>query len=88
MTAGAFPADGPWVERWLSKPRFAVYGRACDGDRTRAITLYQWNAATSQAFGLDLGHLEVALRNAYDTVITTRLLLLGAPQVAGGLAYG
>src|SRR5262249_40292049 len=72
MTAGAFPADGPWVERWLSTPRFAVYVRACDGDRTRAIMLYQWNAATSQAFGGDLGHLEVALRNAYDTAITTR----------------
>jgi hypothetical protein len=72
MTAGAFPADGPWVERWLSKPRFAVYVRACGGDRTQAIMLYQWNAATSQAFGLDLGHLEVALRNAYDTAITTR----------------
>jgi len=72
MTAGAFPADGPWVERWLSTPRFAVYVRTCNGDRTRAIMLYQWNAATSQAFGGDLGHLEVALRNAYDTAITTR----------------
>lgn len=72
MTAGVFPAVGLWVERWLSRPRFAVYVRACDGDRARAIRLYQWNAATSQAFGLDLGHLEVALRNAYDTAITAR----------------
>lgn len=72
MTAGVLSADGPWVERWLSKPRFAVYVRAGGDDRARAIALYQWNAATAQAFGLDLGHLEVALRNAYDTAITTR----------------
>lgn len=32
----------------------------------------QWNAAAAATFGIDLGHLEVALRNAYDTAITAR----------------
>jgi hypothetical protein len=72
MPASALPSDGPWVERWLSTARFSVYVRVCGGDRTRAVALYQWNAAAGQAFGLDLGHLEVALRNAYDVAITAR----------------
>jgi hypothetical protein len=72
MTVGPLPEDGHWVERWLSGPRFGVYLRACAGERRRAVALYQWNAVTAQAFGLDLGHLEIALRNAYDVAITDR----------------
>lgn len=67
----ATPAPGPWVERWLSRPRFDVYLNACVGDRDRALRLYQWNAQLSAAWMHDLGHLEVAIRNAYDEAITS-----------------
>jgi len=63
------PQPGPWVEAWLSLPRFAVYIEATAGDRQLALVLYEWNAAVSAAFQRDLAHLEVALRNAYDTAI-------------------
>jgi hypothetical protein len=33
--------------------------------------LYEWNAVVSAAFQRDLAHLEIALRNAYDTAIVT-----------------
>jgi hypothetical protein len=64
---------GPWVEAWLSPPRFGVYLAATAGDRTRALALYEWNAAVSAAFLHDLAHLEVALRNAYDAAITASI---------------
>jgi hypothetical protein len=62
---------GPWVEEWLSPPRFAVYLRAADHDRRLALDLYEWNAVVAAAFQRDLAHLEVGLRNAYDTAIVT-----------------
>jgi len=65
------------VEAWLSAPRFAAYVTAMAGDRRRALHLYDWNASITAAFLLDLGHLEVALRNAYDGALS-----LGVP--AGG----
>ncbi len=65
----ANPQPGPWVEAWLSLPRFGVYIEATAGDRQLALVLYEWNAAVSAAFQRDLAHLEVALRNAYDTAI-------------------
>lgn len=61
--------DGAWVESWLSAPRFAVYLAAADGDRLRALRLYEWNAAVSAALQDDLSHLEVGLRNAYDRAL-------------------
>lgn len=60
------PGDGDWIESWLSGPRLARYLGAANGDRARALQLYEWNAQLSAAFQRDLGHLEVALRNAYD----------------------
>lgn len=60
---------GPWVEAWLSLPRFGVYAAAAGGDRRLALDLYEWNAVVSAAFQRDLAHLEVALRNAYDAAI-------------------
>lgn len=63
------PAAGPWVERWLSVPRHAVYLAAAGGDAERALELYDWNAQVSAALLRDLAHLEVALRNAYDRVL-------------------
>jgi hypothetical protein len=40
------------------------------GDLDGAIALYQWNSATAAAFGEDLGHLEVVLRNALHQQLT------------------
>jgi hypothetical protein len=54
----------------LSRPRFAVYLAAAGNiDRRLALNLYEWNTAVSATFLHDLAHLEVALRNAYDTAI-------------------
>lgn len=64
---------GPWVEAWLSVARFGVYLTAAGGDRTAALALYEWNAAVSAGFLHDLAHLEVGLRNAYDSALTTAI---------------
>jgi hypothetical protein len=70
-------ADSPeeWVERWLSPPRFGVYLNATGGDEAAALSLYEWNARLGAAFGHDLAHLEVGLRNAYDRTLTEHLNL-------------
>jgi len=65
------PSPGPWVETWLSTPRFAVYLTASGGDRKKALALYEWNSAISAALLHDLAHLEVGLRNAYDTALVS-----------------
>lgn len=64
------PHAGPWVIRWLSPPRHAVYLTAAGGDAERALALYDWNAQLSAALLRDLAHLEVALRNAYDRALS------------------
>jgi hypothetical protein len=64
------PEDGPWLERWLSTPRFGRYLAAAGGDGERALGLYDWNARISAAVLCDLAHFEVALRNAYDVALT------------------
>ena len=61
---------GPWVEAWLSAPRFGVYLAAAGGDRERALALYEWNTVISAALLHDLAHLEVGLRNAYDAALS------------------
>jgi hypothetical protein len=68
MTTPA-PPPGPWVERWLSRPRYAVYLAAASGDPARALALYDWNAEISAALLRDLAHVEVGLRNAYDRAL-------------------
>ncbi|MFJ4519001.1 hypothetical protein ACIP6V_35095 [Streptomyces sp. NPDC088770] len=65
------PGAGPWVDTWLSPTRYSVYLTEADGDRDRALRLYQWNTALSCAVLHDLGHLEVALRNAYAAALDT-----------------
>ena len=62
-------SPGPWVEAWLSPPRFGIYLSAGGGDRSLALELYEWNAEMSAALQHDLAHLEVALRNAYDVAL-------------------
>lgn len=64
-----------WVERWLSPPRLGVYLNATGGNRDAALDLYEWNARLGAAFGHDLAHLEVGLRNAYDRALTEHLNL-------------
>ena len=71
-TPSLFPPAGPWVEAWLSGPRFAVYLAATGADRDRALALYEWNAQLSSALMHDLAHVEVGLRNAYDVALSAR----------------
>lgn len=61
---------GEWVERWLSPARFAPYLRACGGDRVRALELYLRNSELAGALLVDLGHVEIAMRNAYDVALS------------------
>lgn len=52
------------MEQWLSAGRFRTYLNAAGGDRSKALDLYEWSARMSAAIMHDLGHLEVAVRNA------------------------
>ncbi len=61
-----------WAERWLSSSRFSSYLDACGGDVDRALELHEWNLMLGQALMGDIAHFELALRNAYDRVITER----------------
>lgn len=60
---------GPWVESWLSSERFATYLRMAGHDRSRALALYEWSASLNAALLHDFAHLEVGLRNMYDTAL-------------------
>lgn len=66
LPSPADPPDNAWVETWLSAPRFGRYLTATGGERARALALYEWNAKVSAGCQRDVGHVEVALRNAYD----------------------
>jgi hypothetical protein len=61
-----------WVDDWLGAARFARYVADADGDRSRALRLYEWNVEAGQALMHDIAHFEVALRNAYDAAISAR----------------
>ncbi|MEU6347175.1 hypothetical protein ABZ883_40275 [Streptomyces sp. NPDC046977] len=67
--AAPVPVAGPWVEQWLSPARHGVYLAQAAGDPARALALYEWNTALTCAVLRDLGHLEVALRNAYAAAL-------------------
>lgn len=62
-------SDGPWVELWLSPERFATYLRQAGNDRVRALDLHEWSAKMSAALLHDFAHLEVGIRNMYDTAL-------------------
>lgn len=64
-------------DQHLGAARIAGYLRECGGDLARANSLYVWNAKVAGALGRDLGHLEVALRNALDDRMTARHVKLG-----------
>jgi len=63
---------GPWVEDWLSVPRFGRYLSECGGNRQRALEMYEWNLQLGHALLRDVAHFEVALRNAYDREMCSR----------------
>ena len=63
---------GPWVEEWLSQPRFARYLNECGSDRQRALDTYEWNIHLGHSILRDASHFEIALRNAYDKAISSR----------------
>lgn len=65
--------------RHLSEPRLRDYLEACDGDLEGALALYTWNAQLAGALWVDLGHLEVALRNGLDARMRLRHIALGRP---------
>ncbi|WP_071288978.1 hypothetical protein [Mycolicibacterium llatzerense] len=61
-----------WIDTWLGAPRFQKYVSMCNNDRKRALQTYEWNIALGQALMRDISHLEVGLRNAYDTAFAQR----------------
>ncbi|MGV1006261.1 MAG: DNA-binding protein [Candidatus Nanopelagicales bacterium] len=58
--------DEAAARRWLSDPRYKRYLTTAGGDHDLALALYRWNSRVAAAGLVDVGHLEVALRNAYD----------------------
>ena len=50
-------------EEWLSQPRLAKYVSTAG---SKAEELYEWNSRMAAAAFCDVGHFEIALRNAYD----------------------
>ncbi|HMM49042.1 MAG TPA: hypothetical protein PKE32_05460, partial [Miltoncostaeaceae bacterium] len=50
----------------MSAPRYGRYLAVAEGDHRRALDLYLWNARAAAAVLVDVGHVEVALRNSYD----------------------
>jgi hypothetical protein len=64
----------PWIEDWLSSRRFGSYLAAANGSRALALEIYEWNAKLGSAFLHDLGHLEVGIRNAYDTALSASVI--------------
>jgi hypothetical protein len=63
-------ADLALLERRISADRLAPYKLAAGGELQAALDLYQWNAETSAAFWVVLGHLEILIRNAMHEQLT------------------
>lgn len=61
-----------WAERWLSQSRFSSYLELCNDDVNKALELHEWNLVLGRALMGDIAHFELALRNAYDRVLTER----------------
>ena len=65
--------------RHIGRARFDPYLMAGAGDAAKAVRLYHWNAQLSAALWIDLGHTEVALRNALTDRMQRRHLGRGRP---------
>lgn len=59
------------IEAWLSAPRYAKYLEVANGDLEAAFNLYLWNVGLAQAVLRDVSFFEVALRNAYDRILSS-----------------
>jgi hypothetical protein len=57
------------VERAVSRPRFTGYLQASNHNGALALELYKWNTEISSAFWVQLGHMEIALRNTISNRI-------------------
>lgn len=64
--------DAADAQRWLSAPRYHRYLRVAGGDHDLAMETYLWNSRVAAAAIVDVGHLEIALRNAYDRELSQR----------------
>ncbi|MGP9722505.1 hypothetical protein ACT3SZ_00615 [Corynebacterium sp. AOP40-9SA-29] len=72
MTGDESSLDAAQAARWLSAPRYRRYLDVASGDHALAMETYLWNSRVAAAGIVDVGHLEVALRNAYDRELTRR----------------
>lgn len=64
--------DTVQAERWLSPPRYRRYLGVARGDHVLAMEVYLWNSRVAAAGIVDVGHLEIAVRNAYDRQLSRR----------------
>ena len=62
-----------WILDALSRPRFASYLTAVEGDAEAAMRLYWWNIEISSAFYGLLHCLEITLRNALHDQLRTHV---------------
>lgn len=65
--------DLGWVPQWLSPPRWSTYSHLAGGDPATALACYEWNIDIGRALMHDVAHVEVALRNRYDAILTQEL---------------
>lgn len=72
MTDAPRLLDGAQAARWLSAARYRRYLDVAGGDHTLAMETYLWNSRVAAAGVVDVGHLEVALRNAFDRELAQR----------------
>lgn len=73
MTLGGESAlSAAEIDNWLAAPRFRSYLAVTDSDPALALELYRWNSQAAAAALVDVGHLEVALRNGYDRVLIVK----------------
>lgn len=64
--------DASQAERWLSAPRYRRYLTVAGGEHPLAMETYLWNSRVAAAGIVDVGHLEIAIRNAYDRELSRR----------------
>ncbi|MFT4229397.1 MAG: hypothetical protein QM602_03815 [Microbacterium sp.] len=64
--------DAVQAERWLSAPRYQRYLAVAGGDHALAMETYLWNSRVAAAGIVDVGHLEIAIRNAHDRELSRR----------------
>ncbi len=72
MTESAPSLDAAQAALWLSAPRYRRYLDVAGNDHGLAMETYLWNSGVAAAGIVDVGHLEVAVRNAYDRELTRR----------------